>query len=210
MLPLMLFAASSLVLAPQTSMKCADTGANIATAQTQPVRGPAGVSAVLKVSSADDHSKNAHLCNAEYQLLVMSAAGGTPTVVDLLTTDDDYYRSLSLRLDGFSKNGKRILGIFSESGKHPSTTLFDYHTADGKVQLVDVSKQFAHIAAAKCGPTFAVIGTTESGAIVVELDSPTQCASNGRWLLNSTSSKPQRLPQNASILTLYKFKADAP
>jgi hypothetical protein len=119
MFPLILFAAS-LFPSQEASAQCVDTGASIAVTETQPVRGPSGTSAVLKVSTSDDHSKNSHLCNAEYQLLFMPAGGGAPVVADLLTADDDYGRSLSLRLDGFSQDGNQIFGIFSERGKKNS------------------------------------------------------------------------------------------
>jgi hypothetical protein len=52
------------------------TGANIAATETLAVRGPAGASAVLKVSTAHDHSKNSHDCNADYKLVVTPATGG--------------------------------------------------------------------------------------------------------------------------------------
>src|ERR1700693_2630757 len=99
LLPLLL--AVSLLPAQQASVHCVDTGTETAASRTQPLHGPGGVVAVLKVSTADDHSKNSHDCNAEYQLLIMPAGARTPVVVDLLTSDADYDRIISLRLDGF-------------------------------------------------------------------------------------------------------------
>jgi hypothetical protein len=92
MLPLILLAAS-LLPSQQAVMECADTGATIATAETQPVRGPSGATAVLKVSASDDHSKDSHDCNADYKLVVTPAAGGAPAEVDFLASDGDYGRS---------------------------------------------------------------------------------------------------------------------
>ncbi len=51
MLPILV--AAFLLPAQVATMPCVDTGVNIATAQTQPVRGRDGIVAVLKVSSAD-------------------------------------------------------------------------------------------------------------------------------------------------------------
>ena len=158
---------------------------------------------MLKVSSADDHSKNSHLCMADYQLLLSPAGGGAPRTVDFLASDDDWDRSLSLHLSGFSQDGKRILGIFAEGGKHPSATIFDYHTDGGPVQLIDITKQFAHILPANCNSTIEVIGTTPTGSIVIELSSPNHCASSGRWLLDSSGKKPQRLTPGAAIVGLF-------
>jgi hypothetical protein len=208
LLPILL--ALSLLPSQQASTHCVDTGIEIASSQTQPLRGTAGVAAVFKVSTADDHSKNPHDCNAEYQLLVTHARTGAPVVVDLHTSDADYDRIISLRTDVFSQDGKQLFEIFSEGGKYPATTLFEYSAAEGQVRLIDLRKQFAHMIAAKCGTTFEVIGTTETGAIAVQLDSAEKCSPNNRSLVNPASGRPQPLPKGASILSLYKSKTDAP
>ncbi len=195
--------AASLLPSQQASMRCVDRGSHIASTQTQPLRGPGGVVAMLKVSSADDHGKNTDLCNADYVLLITPADASAPRAVDLLTTDDDWDRILSVRLDGFAHNGKRVFGVLTERGKHPIMMLFDYDTADGKVQLIDLKKQFAHVATARCNAIFDVVGTTETGAIVVELNSAKPCSANGRWLLDPTGSAVHRLPQGVSVQSLF-------
>jgi hypothetical protein len=208
LLPILL--AASLLSVQQAFVHCVDTGAESATRQTQPLRGPSGVTAVLKVSTADDHSKNSHDCNAEYQLLLQPANAGKPIVVDLITSDAGYDRGLSLRLEGFSQDGKRVFGILSETGKYPSTTLFVYNFGDGQVQLIDLRMQFAHMVAANCSVTFEVIGTTQSGAIALELTSAEKCSPDSRWLLNPARSRPEHLSENVSLLSLYKSKGEAP
>jgi len=205
MLPFFLFAAS-LLASQQASTECVDKGADLATTETQPVRGPSAASAVLKVSTADDHSKNSHECTAEYQLIVTPASGGAPVVVDLLTADDDYGRTLSLHLDGFSRDGKHVFAIISESNKNTSTFLFDYDTTSGNVRLVDLKMQFAHTMPSSCSSSFGVTGTTEAGAIVLELNSEKACGAVHRWMIGAANDKPKRLPQEASILGLYEFK----
>jgi hypothetical protein len=202
--------AASLLPRQQVSVHCVDTGAETAASQTQPFDGPGGATAVLKVSTADDHSKNSHDCSAAFQLLIIPAGAGAPVVVDLLTSDAEYNRIISLRLDGFSQDGKRVFGVLSEVGKYPATTLFAYSTADGQVQLMDLGKPFAHMMAAKCSTTFDVIGTTASGTIALELSSTEKCSPNSRWVVNPAGGSPQPLPQAASILDLYKSKKGAP
>jgi hypothetical protein len=208
MLPLILLAAS-LLLSQQASMECVDTGANIAATETPAVRGPAGATAVLKVSTADDHSKNSHECNADYKLVVTPATGGAPVEVDFIASDGDYGRSLSLRLAGFSQDGKRVLGILAEGGKYSTTLLFDYHAGDAQVPIVDLKMQFARVAPPGCVQTLEVIGTTASGAIVVESNSEKACGSSRRWLVDAAGSKAQPLPPNAAILGLYESKGGA-
>ncbi len=184
--------------------------ANVAT-QTQQVLGRDQLVAVLKVSIADDHDKNSHDCQAEYQLLVMRAkTAGAPIVVDLLSSDADWDRSLSLRLNGFSQNGTRVFGVLSEDGKFPFTRLFDYDTINGKVRLIDLKKPLAHFVAEKCSSTFDVIGTSASGAIVLNVNSANCLPSNERWLLSRSGERAQRLPQGVTVLSLYEFKDDAP
>jgi hypothetical protein len=194
----------------QASAHCVDTGAETAASQTQPLHGPGGVTAVLKVSTADDHGTNSHDCNAEYQLLFLPAGARAAVVVNLLTSDAEYDRIISLRLDGFSQDGKRVFGVLSEVGKYPATTLFVYSTADGRVQLMDLRKSFAHMMAAKCSTTFDVIGATAAGTIALELSSTEKCSPNSRWVVNPAGGSPQPLPQAASILDLYKSKEGAP
>ena len=186
-------------------MACVDTGATTATTQTQAFPGPAGVSAVLRVSSADDHSANSHLCNADYQLLLRPAAAGEPKVIDLISSAAEYGRRLTLRLNGFSQDGKQVLGILSEGGQTPSTLLFDYNQGGGGVELIDVRKQFAHLLPARCSAASGVIGTTASGAIVLEVNS--HCGPNRRWVVDSGGSRPWPFPPNAAVLGLYNGNA---
>lgn len=208
MLPLILLAAS-LLPAQQASMECVDTGAQTATAETQPVRGPGGTSAVLKVASTDDHSKNSHECWADYQLLVTPAHGGSPVTVDLDSSDGDWGRSLSLLLAGFSNDGQHVVGILAEGGKSPVALLFDYNTGSGQVQLVDLKMPFAHILAANCRQTLIVIGMTKAGGIVMESSSEKVCGPGRRWVVDPAGSKAQPLSPGTLILGLYESKAGA-
>ena len=168
--------------------------------ETQAVRGPNGATAVLKVSTTDDHSKNSHDCMADYKLAVTPATGGAPVEIDFLASDGDYGRTLSLRLAGFSRDGKRVLGSLAEGGKYSTTLLFDYHAGDAQVPLVDLKMQFARVAPLGCSQILEVIGTTPNGAMVVESNSEKACGSSRRWLVGAAGSKAQPLPQGASIL----------
>jgi hypothetical protein len=171
------------------------------TAQTPAVRGPAGASAVLKVSFVDDHSKHSHDCVAQYQLALQQDGGGAAMAADILTSYGDLGRKLSLRLDGFTPDGKRVFGSISESGRAPDSTLFDYNTADGKVQLFDIAKARRQIPVSKCGPEFAVSGTTDTGDIVIGPDPPGRCAN--RWLFDPASTMLRKLPEGKAVVALF-------
>lgn len=175
-------------------MECVDTGATAASVQTQLIRGPAGVAAVLKASSADDHSKNSHECMAEYHLLITPAGTGEQSSLDILSSDGDYGRSIVLRLDGFSPDGKHVFGLVTEGGKFPLTILFDYDTARGGVQIIDLNKLLAHSSARKCSTAIDITGIAPGGGLVLESSPDQQCGAMRRWLLDSTKSQLQPLP----------------
>jgi hypothetical protein len=198
-----LLLASSLLPTQLVSTQCVDRGADTATIETQAVPGPSGTTAALRVSTSDDHSKNSHECNADYTLTVTPANGGAPQAVDLLASDGDYGRGLSMRLDGFSSDGKHVFGILTEGGKYPATFLFDYDTSGGPVEIIDLKKQFVRIMGAACMPAFDVVGTSVSGSIVVEMESRGACAENGRWVIDRGGRKPERLSAGARVLNLY-------
>ena len=65
-------------------------------------------------------------------------------------------RIMANECSGCSRNAASI---------HPAV-LFVYDTADSKVQLIDLKKQFAHVVTASFNITFDVVGATETGAIV--------------------------------------------
>ena len=200
--------AASIQPAQQVSMRCVSDGASTPSAQTGSLRGPQGLVAVLKVSSTDDHDKNTHLCEADYQLLITPADRGAAVPVDLLTTDADWDRTLSLTLSGFAHDGKRVFGFLTENGKYPSTFLFAYDTQGSQVRLVDLKRQFAHLLPPSCHPTFDLLGTTVAGAIVVALNPSNSCQVDGRWRIDPKGSSVRRLPQGASVQGLFEARID--
>lgn len=208
MLPFLLLAAS--VLSPrEISAQCIDSGENTATAETQALRGPDGESAVLKVTTADDHGKNSHDCNVEYQLRFTPAKGGAPVVADFLASDGEWGRSLSFRLDGFSHDGKEIFGVLSEGGKSPTLVLLDYDTATGNALLLDLKQKFANVLPSGCGSALNVVGTSETGAIVLAVNPAKGCAIGGRWSLDRSGGKPRRLSADAKVAGLYESRSSA-
>ncbi len=201
-------------ISPPSALEASIHCGNIATwrgAQTSVARGPAGSSAVLKVYSENENDHGS--CGAEYELLVLPANGGTPGASQLMSSVADWGRTLSVHLDGFSQDGKRVFGILSEGGKYSFTKLFDEDIASGTVprfpttgvalKFVELTKYLTRLRAIKCGATFAVAGTTETGAIVIEPNTTNNCRSNYHWLLDPKTGHPQLLPQGKPIVGLY-------
>lgn len=199
-----IFVVGWFALAQHASLKCANTTG----IQTQTVHGPNTV-AVLKVSAEDDHSKDSHSCLATYQLLITSASGDAPSQVEVLESDSDRDRNISLQLSGFTHDGKRILGMLTEGGPTPMQQIFDYNRDDGTVRLFDVIKLASHVAPAKCLPSTEVVGTVESGAIVARLNTGKNCSNATRWLFNSVYGPIRRAPKHTSVLEFYKATNDS-
>ncbi len=158
---------------------------------------------MLKVSSADDHSKNAHDCMAEYELLVMGLRAGSPGAAQLLSSDAGWGRRLSGHLDGFSLDGRRIFGIIAEAGSFPVSTLFDYDVSTGNVKLMELKKGLTLLTAVQCGTTLAVAGTTKSGAIVLKPNTNDPCERNYRWQMNAATGELERIGEGTSVIGLY-------
>jgi hypothetical protein len=192
-----------LLLAPQkvATLECT----NIATVETQPVEGPDGRSAVLKVSTEDNHSKNEHLCSAHFELLVgPRAASGT---VELGTFEAEYGRSLTLQLAGFSQDGERILGIITEGGKYPSAALFDYQIGLGPPKLIDLRPQLTFMFGRVCDARYSIIGITARGEIVVKVagdeKGPAPCK-GAEWVFDEQKQRPYQRGVRLRVIELYK------
>jgi hypothetical protein len=188
-------------------MECA----NIASAHTPEVSGPAwgpeAVAAFLRIYSEDDHSKNSHDCAAEYQLIILALGGRTATIVPLLRSDGDWGRNLTIHLDGFSPDGKRIFGTISEAGSYPGEYVFAYDLNGRKVNLIHVEETaLSTLKAAKCGSSLAVAGTTENGAIVVYPRTAEACRERNRWTIGPRKGESRPLPQDERVLRLYHGK----
>jgi hypothetical protein len=195
---------SSTARAKSATVECANPGA----AQTQAVTGPRGVAAVLRVETADDHSKDSHDCMADYELEI--ANGGDGRTADFLSSDDEYGRRITVRLDGFSQDGKRVIGILSEAGKDATTVLFDYHIDGGEARLVDLSKMFLPTITGQCSEGFEAVGTTADGVIVVELAESKECGAGGRWAVDPDGSEPKKISGHAKVIPFYGAKTDEP
>ncbi len=177
-----------------------------AVTQSQSVRGPDASTAVLKVSTEDDHAKDTHLCMADYKLEITHDSD-KPRAADLLSSDNDWGRKISIQLGGFSHDGKQVIGMFSEGGSAPIKQVFEYNTDDDSTRLFDLQKFAAGLKPEKCLVNAQILGTLESGAIVIELRSGKNCVRSSQWTLNSTNGPLRRLPRHAAVQELYYTQA---
>lgn len=195
-------AASGATHGQSATLKCANPGA----AQTGSVTGPRGVTAVLRVETEDDHSKEAHDCMADYELEI--ANGGDGRTADILSSDAEYGRRITANVYGFSQDGKRVIGIMSEGGKDATTALFDYHIDGGEARLVDLGKMFLPTVTEKCSEGFDAVGTTADGVIVVELAASKDCGAGGRWAVDTDGSEPKKISGRTKVFPFYGAKTE--
>lgn len=80
--------------------------------------------------------------------------------------------------------------------------VFDYHAAGQSVDLLDLKEALKQMATAKCGRSAAVAGITGSGAVILESNPATQCAT--RWLLDPATKTWRPLPRSQSVHALFK------
>lgn len=198
---LFLLAVGLVAFVQPTSVTCGSS----ALAQTQLVNGPDGSSAVLKVSTEDDHAKDTHLCMADYKLEV-TRKSDPPHATELLSSDNDWGRKISIQMGGFTSDGKRILGMFSEGGASPTQQVFEYNADDESIRLFDLRKLAAGLKPDKCLINVQIVGTLKSGAIVLQMRSGKNCVQTSEWLLNSVNGPIQRLHKNAAVESLYSAK----
>lgn len=198
---LALLAAGLVTFVQPVSVKCGGS----AVAQTQAAHGPEAARAVLKVSTEDDHAKDTHLCMADYKLEITHSSD-QPHTAELLSSDNDWGRKVSIELGGFSQDGKTIVGMFDEGGSSPTQQVFEYSTDDESIRLFDLRRLAASLKPEKCLINAQIVGTLNSGAIVVQLRSGKNCVRTSEWLLNSVNGPMQRLPRHASVQPLYSAK----
>jgi hypothetical protein len=99
--------------------------------------------------------------------------------------------------------------MFSEGSANPVQQVFDYNTDDGNVRSFDLRKLAAHATPTKCLSHAQIVGTVESGGIVIQLKSGKYCENSSRWILNSASGPLQHLSKSASVQDLYGSGGDA-
>jgi len=203
MLALLLLLGSSLLSGEEASasMDCASSASVHTREVTGPVFGPEAVVTFLRIYSEDDHSKNTHWCQAEYQLIILPFVGQSAEIVPLLSSDGDWGRRLTAHIDGFSRDGKRIFGVISEAGGYRA--VFGYSRATRRTSLIDLKDAVRNLKAAKCGTGFAVAGTTKAGGILLEPRTTDQCRETHRWIIDPSTGKLQPQQQGISFETLY-------
>jgi hypothetical protein len=176
-------------------------------AQTASLRSSAGFTAMLKMHSEDDHSKNSHLCEADYSLQISRPDGSANPPFDLFGSDDDWDRPIAFRIDGFSRDGHDVFVVILEGAYPGSLEVADYDMSSGsRSREVSLDRHFMR--------RLSIAGTSPAGLMVLGSSAKDGCPRAELWQLSPNKNKgsptgglvlpeyPEQLLSGAGIATL--------
>jgi len=171
-------------------------------AQTAPLRSPAGFTVLLRMHSEDDHGRNTHLCMADYTIEATRPDGTAAKPDQFISSDGEWSRSLTFRIDGFSKDGN-IAYAYIADGSPPTLNAEAYDLRTGTSLGVFVDLGFAKRLDSACAATVHIFGILPTGQMVLATTAGGSCHHPSYWVLrpsrNSGKSGGQ-LPERPSLL----------
>jgi hypothetical protein len=151
--------------------------------QTAPLRSAAGFTVVLKMQSDDDHSKNSHLCMAEYTLKVTCPDGSSKSF-QILDSDDEWGRPLTFRVEGFSIDGYVVM-LLREGNYPQSLQAIEFDMSSGhSVKSAMLGPPFTRRLSRDCAETLHIVGNSPEGHIVLGTKEKDGCIRVERWQLS--------------------------
>jgi hypothetical protein len=170
-------------------------------AETAPLRGQSGTSAVLQLHTDDDHDKNSHLCESWYSLRITEPDGTQRQTGNLIGNDDSWNRSISFRLEGFTPGDHALIALIIEGGKYPIHEVLLYERTSGSFDVLDLSRSFAHQLSPACQQTLRVVGTRRD-EIVLSSTRTNGCNVDQEWTLEvKEDASGQETPTRPHLFT---------
>jgi hypothetical protein len=187
--------------------------ANFVDARTGLLRTSAGFTVALTVHGEDDHGKNTHLCQADYNLEVTSPDGNVEAAPsNLWSSDDEWNRPIIARIAGFNAAGNLAYILIVEGGKFPSVTAIEYDMKSHNQRNVYPDPAFVRSIAPQCRATLRIAGTLPNGRMVLATSARQGCAREELWELRyeeqpgkhggTVSLNPIRLASDAAFTPL--------
>jgi hypothetical protein len=137
-------------------------------AQTAPLRSSAGFTAMLKMHSEDDHSKNSHLCEADYSLQISRPDGSANPPFGFFGDDDDWERPIAFRIDGSSRDGHHVFVVILDTAYPGSIYMMDYDMSLGSISReVSLDRHFTRHLSRACAATLHIAGISPKGLMVL-------------------------------------------
>ena len=135
-------------------------------AHTEALSNKAGLKVVLQVHADDDHSKESHLCMTEYAFLLVRPDGSSKErKFDMI--DDAWGRSIKFWVDGFARQGQRVIATIVEGGDPPIFETVVYNLQTGTVQDFYAPPRFLTTLQPSCRESLRAIGMTREGHPVI-------------------------------------------
>jgi len=152
-------------------------------AQTS-ARSSAGYTATLKMHSEDDHSKNTHLCQADYSLETVQPNAIANRPLDLLSSDDAWGRPIVFRIEGFSQDGSHVFVFIAEGDFHGYLEIWEYDMKSASMLAeISLEKHFTRRLSRACNATLHVVGTSANGRMILGTSAKNGCAREEMWEL---------------------------
>jgi hypothetical protein len=152
--------------------------------QLAPVRTSANFTAVLAMHSADDHSKETHLCQTEYTLQITRPDGSSMHPFEFGVSDDVWERPLAFRIDGFSEDGHRAFIFLSEGAYPQAVEALEYDMDSGRpLSDVFLSRRFTKSVGRECAATLHIVGTSGTGRMLLRSNTDGGCSHRKLWEL---------------------------
>jgi hypothetical protein len=214
MLPSTLLLVFFLQSAPMQSSTPGVLTCGVRDAQATPLRSSAGFIAVLKMHSEDDHSKNSHLCEADYSLQISRPDGSPYPPFDFFGADDEWDRPIAFRIDGFSRDGNHVFIVISDGAYPGSVYTMDYDMISGsRTREGSLDRHFTRRLRRACAAKLRIIGISPAGLMVLGSNANDGCTRAELWELSPNKytgptggatlpEYPRRLSYSTGIATL--------
>lgn len=155
---------------------------NSADAATPALQSQSGYTVQLKVHSEDDHLKDSHACQSDYELEVTRPDGTKLPSQFLIGVDGAWGRNMKFSVEGFSADGKQAFALLGDpSITHNALMIFFSDMSTGRSSSATLSEEFQRSLGQSCAETLHISGTAPNGSPVLAAEKSTACAQTGLW-----------------------------
>lgn len=155
---------------------------NSADAATPALQSQSGYTVQLKVHSEDDHLKDSHACQSDYELEVTRPDGTKLPSQFLIGVDGAWGRNMKFSVEGFSADGKQAFALLGDpSITHNALMIFFSDMSTGRSSSATLSEEFHRSLGQSCAETLHISGTAPNGSPVLAAEKSTACAQTGLW-----------------------------
>ena len=166
--------------------------------QTARIQSPSGPVVLLKAHSQDIHDEGAHLCAAGYSLEVTGPDGQSMPSISPSGGTMQWDSLVTIRIDGFSPDGKLVYFLAVEGGEHPRlwAYTFDLSTTgenrEGRWLQLGISS--LRSIPPECTMTLHFAGLSSDNWFVLATSQEKGCPTTQFWKLWPIPDRPVTVP----------------